>query len=49
MARFKVGDKVRVINNGSRYDTYTDWFEKKIVYGLKQSGWLNIVITIMMI
>ena len=27
MARFKVGDKVRVINNGSRYDTFTRWFE----------------------
>lgn len=27
MAKFKVGDKVRVINNGSRYDTFTGWFE----------------------
>ena len=27
MARFKVGDKVRVVNNDNRYDTYTEWFE----------------------
>ena len=27
MARFKVGDKVRVVNNDSRYDTFTRWFE----------------------
>lgn len=27
MAKFKVGDKVKVVNNGSRYDTFTGWFE----------------------
>ena len=27
MAKFKVGDKVRIVNNGSRYDTYIGWFE----------------------
>lgn len=27
MAKFKVGDKVRVVNNGSRYNTFTAWFE----------------------
>ena len=27
MSKFKVGDKVRVVNNGNRYDTYTEWFE----------------------
>lgn len=26
MAKFKVGDKVRVVSNGSRYDTFTAWF-----------------------
>lgn len=27
MAKFKVGDKVRVVNDGSRYDTFIGWFE----------------------
>lgn len=27
MAKFKVGDKVKVVNNGSRYDTFIGWFE----------------------
>jgi len=26
MAKFKVGDEVMVVNNGSRYDTFTAWF-----------------------
>ncbi len=30
MAKFKVGDEVRVVNNGSRYDTYTAWFEANL-------------------
>ena len=26
MAKFKVGDKVMVVDDGKRYDTFTEWF-----------------------